>query len=178
MIFPSHLHPKGHTQGPLTRTPPPCPGPYPSNINIINTIDKKLNVPLPDLARFYMSCFYIPLWSRWETTQESPEHLQEHLNHTKCYFKKKREEKKAEEKTAPGRGKRCIRSARGLFMYSPLYFYELQRMDWNPANPSISQFYDCGQKEAKRGRILISIVNNKLEKQREIPQSSMSWLQL
>lgn len=77
--------------------------------------------------------------------------------------------------------KGCIASARGLFMYSP-YFYELQRMDWNPATPPNvypdAQFYDCDKNEAKRRWILISIVNNKLEKHREIPQSSISWLQL
>lgn len=89
-------------------------------------------------------------------------------------FKKKKKKIKHEERksscreTAPGRGERCTASPRRLFMYHhPSCFLWAATNGLKSSNPfSISHFtIVMGKKnEAKRGWILISIVNNKLEK--------------
>lgn len=133
-MFPPHHH-RGPAPGALLpqrptnlRLAPPSPTQYKYYKYLINTL-VNLNVPLPDLARIH---FFFLFWIQEETTQESPSNI---WTMRKVIFKTDEKRKKiAVEQQLIGEEKRCSASARGLFMYYP-YFYELQRMDWNPATP-------------------------------------------
>lgn len=166
-MFPFHLH-RGskQTQGPSssqpTHVPPPRPAPpiqYKYYKYLINTIDKVKRATSWSCAVLHVFLFHPTL--DWRGNDARIFFFQ-HPNRMKCYLKKKRKEKKLQRNSSRAR-KRCVCLSQRTFYVLPVFFYELQRMDWNPAKPSISQFHDCDKNEAKRGWILISIVNNKLE---------------
>lgn len=133
-MFPPHHH-RGPAPGALLpqrptnlRLAPPSPIQYKYYKYLINTLIN-LNVPLPGLARIHFFFFFGFKRKRRKNLLPTSEPC------VKLFLKQTRRGKKiAVAQQLIGEEKRCSASARGLFMYYP-YFYELQRMDWNPATP-------------------------------------------
>lgn len=166
-MFPSHLH-QGQTPGPFFYTDPhssalprPPPIQYKYYKYLINTIDKVKRATSWSCAVLHVLFLHPTLDSRGNDARFF--FFFQHLNHKKCYLKKK-EKKKSCKGTAPGRGKGVLPQPED-FLCTPLIFYELQRMDWNPATPLYLNFTIVTKTKLKEDEFLsvlwiINLKNN------------------
>lgn len=127
-----------------THKPPPRPGPHPSNINIINTIDKVKRATSWSCAVLHV--LFLHLWIHGETTQESSSSNTWTVRKVIFKRKKKMKEKKSCRGTAPGRGKGVLPLPED-FLCTPLIFMscnewtEIQRPLLRISRYSISRLW-------------------------------------
>lgn len=138
--------PRAKTPGPFCYTnlhPSASPGPPPIQYKyykyLINTIDKVKRATSWSCAVLHVLFLHPTLDSRGKTTQESSSSSSNTWTIWNVILKKKREKKKSCRGTAAGRGKGVLPQPED-FLCTPLIFYELQRMDWNPATPLYLNF--------------------------------------